>query len=1171
MFCGRACHYDKLQFRCDSSGSGGSYDGQGNAIGIGHYSTMYSMFDSQTGPQTGFVMYCGSSITDQWAHGINVQKSFYGGAQGPWGTIETGGESWQDVTVTVTFINYSVYADSSGVWRTRYDSVEVAVNGGVIGTGPGLDFYNNTFIAPNSVPVYSGCLYCEHTTQADWFGATGRIEGGVLHVSAQGSGTFGVQWMVDGTWITTPISMPPGSQYAGGSNSYGFSLQSKTQKKEDRTYLGQSANCVTGDGQHWSVYHGIRTAEDGGAYNGWLFPNPPREAVRMNPEDYEAMVLRYGSYGWYYYVIDRADRDILNEQYVNVHPARSQYLARVTGGTHVFEDLLHEPTYCFVNESYNKSGPNQSVDYAPPGVTVIATDQPTVPPCGQTESQTFNYYVPSLSHQYNFPTLDRIDNGPIAGNLGGWQPWGTYFNTIGSPHYSYFLFYPTDDAWKINNVGVSPDELWIPARQQLIDHPDLPAIQRTRHIVDVVSEPLNQNGLEGLILQVSGNMPCYWGIGKMDVQNVTILDSVAVDARSKGRWVLDDRTNPDMDSSAITIPAGQTKVSFYLGSYYTHPFMTPHMAKEMAFAITDGNVKSCDVYLVANDGTPEHQENGQTVLAVPPSRILIGSSATGGRWTIPKGTSKKWITTAAYDGGNDWGTDTYVGIAPKKDDGSPDMIVQTETNVTLGDDLPTRTGVLIEFDLTASDDKKPTKIGFPTFYLHPASAQKVVKEAARHAALISPNGPVNRFGGGGYFDYFADSITSYINPESSLVGAPMAGDWLTHKRPWFLAKEAHDGLDDEIATIYEGGVEYTMDKHLWRDPFDGSLVTHSFFAKNATGKPVACMVNSYSAIPPTGAMPSKRRSAASDWKPTGASGCYTYSYIGNRKYVVSPTPLIVYKQGDTGYTNLLTPDTTLIPDDWKGGYFVPKAADDPVYVVRDGGDKPKDWFKFRAWRGCVSLIGFSKATKGMFPFNLEDDQGRLHRVSITKDGEVHFCRSDSTIPLPKWAIDLDATKGLGDCTTPRIVIDVHQRLTLIFTRSQSDSQFDVHQMVSDDDGSTWTDPTMLFPSCKFPTTAAASDGTVIAAAFEYQSGTSGPGKIKMVIQRPGDVKQSDPFYLHGEDDAPLIVAEDSFHVCEAKDYQGRWVLAVHMDGDDSVSDWWSADNCRTFTQVKPAS
>lgn len=103
----------------------------------------------------------------------------------------------------------------------------------------------------------------------------------------------------------------------------------------------------------------------------------------------------------------------------------------------------------------------------------------------------------------------------------------------------------------------------------------------------------------------------------------------------------------------------------------------------------------------------------------------------------------------------------------------------------------------------------------------------------------------------------------------------------------------------------------------------------------------------------------------------------------------------------------------------------------------------------------------------------------------------------------------------------------------------------------------------LFPRGKHPVIAIGNMGTIRAAYVD--------GQIHGCFQHLWDffLEMPDRFVFKGPYNAPLAVEDDSFQIVHGFHGPKWWHLVVRIAGEECVSEWVSADECRTWERVSP--
>lgn len=215
----------------------------------------------------------------------------------------------------------------------------------------------------------------------------------------------------------------------------------------------------------------------------------------------------------------------------------------------------------------------------------------------------------------------------------------------------------------------------------------------------------------------------------------------------------------------------------------------------------------------------------------------------------------------------------------------------------------------------------------------------------------------------------------------------------------------------------------------------------------------------------------------------------------------------------------------------------------------------------RKWhRGWVK----GKQSADGFPYILQTREGHLHRSSV-KAGDLWYRQAHDSTPVPGWASAVQVTSTSDVSSQGRMAVDpVSRRIWIVYARSGGNA----YTRYSDDYGQTWSAETLFMASSKYPEIKASPDGVLVRAVFQYVSGSSGPGTLVAQYKGPGDTSWSSPFALKDSGGSPLTVSDTPFSLDKASDYQDRWSLAVVIDGETDISDWYSTESKPlTFTRV----
>ena len=206
---------------------------------------------------------------------------------------------------------------------------------------------------------------------------------------------------------------------------------------------------------------------------------------------------------------------------------------------------------------------------------------------------------------------------------------------------------------------------------------------------------------------------------------------------------------------------------------------------------------------------------------------------------------------------------------------------------------------------------------------------------------------------------------------------------------------------------------------------------------------------------------------------------------------------------------------------------------------------------------------------GAEPWNLENSVGQYY--SAFRDlSRIRFRRAPFTIP-PYELSEIAAAPPSGYVYgEPAFIQDWRHRHILLFSKLEkaNPTNVSVMEIVSDDDGKTWSDPTTVFTGARKPRPAIhPSTGAIVRMA--YKPGTPATvGTLVANIQYPGDAAPGAEFTVQEYVNAALrnlSVTDAGFGIAGAADAPGRWLLICTREGEGGPSDFQSWDECKTFT------
>lgn len=214
----------------------------------------------------------------------------------------------------------------------------------------------------------------------------------------------------------------------------------------------------------------------------------------------------------------------------------------------------------------------------------------------------------------------------------------------------------------------------------------------------------------------------------------------------------------------------------------------------------------------------------------------------------------------------------------------------------------------------------------------------------------------------------------------------------------------------------------------------------------------------------------------------------------------------------------------------------------PLPLIGSGADsvqlRPRDLVRLRA---AVTRTDSS-------PWPLEVRTGQYHRTHVQR-GIVQYRRANAV--LPPFVVGSQPVTGLQ----PRCARDYRGRVRLFYT-AEPLPVGGVLQLVSDDDGVSFSGPASVMPGAAFPSIAYdARTETVFATMY---------GGGALYGWRETAAIAGTPFLLRDQNGAPLAVEEDVAHATPAPGAEARWLLAARILGEGALSLWESTDDGATW-------
>ncbi len=454
---------------------------------------------------------------------------------------------------------------------------------------------------------------------------------------------------------------------------------------------------------------------------------------------------------------------------------------------------------------------------------------------------------------------------------------------------------------------------------------------------------------------------CPWGISRFTAQKPTIPASLACDSASSSLVTALTNCTLAAGSSIVVTPSGAGDVEFVMSwaDFSTKPWLYGAMSKQFKFNWTTTNISAINIYAEGWDG----------------ERVLIYASADKATW-------KDWpLTGSAVKFAGSWEQDFGRGIIT---DLGADVDADGISPATMGDTLrscvfgllPGRTARRIVWVITPTSSGSNVTVGYPEFR-HNSEVARYVPEISQQGVFLTPDGPGVRVGSVQYWNsggnVFADPP---IASDPAIM--PTILDGLCTRRVWFEGKSATDGLDTEIATIYDSN-EYTLRKHMAVDPTDAGQSCHSFWTAGATS-PVVCLVSSLREMPPMQCFPVRKRDT--DWQTTDDWSYQVWCNAYQDRYYSSAKQELRMWDGAAFVTD---DDTTVNVNGWQI-YSHDLALDNTEGTYHFLGPASIDYAELRPWHGAFAVI--DRANNAGAPLSSDCHLDGRHFRSYLYDGEV---------------------------------------------------------------------------------------------------------------------------------------------------------------------------------------
>jgi hypothetical protein len=358
-------------------------------------------------------------------------------------------------------------------------------------------------------------------------------------------------------------------------------------------------------------------------------------------------------------------------------------------------------------------------------------------------------------------------------------------------------------------------------------------------------------------------------------------------------------------------------------------------------------------------------------------------------------------------------------------------------------------------------------------------------------------------------------------------------------------------------TVLEGqerSTDMLTDLGLVFDSVEGNTVEDAAFDTFASILPAPdynrvqfALMNEFD-VPPMAFAPTK--AVDSDWKFTGAreQACHSWA-TEPRRYIVPGTKPLE-----------LLDDTGVLWTSPEAGYVSGHTVSNHNHQV----DNSEAGFTLK-WNGtqyaedCRPFVGHYAsmgdnepvATGGIW--NFSNTLGRYHEV-WAEDGKIFHGWADKPVPHSGLTGIAQVTAGPDD-SEPRGTVTLQNGDVLIVFR-RSDSSY---RTITRSDGGSYDTPTLMFSNTHNPIVKPNFVGGLLFAAFRWDSGTSGPGKIIGAYQGPSDTGPGSEFNLKDELGADLKFEDLGFCFTEPKDTMFAYVLVAVPEGGSEMKRYGCKD------------
>lgn len=1020
----------------------------------------------------------------------------------------SGTEFVSSLSITARLTNLKLYGKITGsLHRLVCDSIEIYEGDTLVDTLAGLDV-TSSGCGPQYVPVIGLPFTVTGSATASADGITGEEE---WEFDARTELSVGGGWRfkdADSEWTALPVTPYSGSMPTGD-GPYGL----PTPSSPAEFTFGSLLNLLDARSESAtetipsSYLVDITTEVKTGVIV--LQPDIEKAIDRSMGNDYRQLWYRAtfpetkASLRRAWAYPDEAGDSVENQPVV--HPETDVLLSTVGNTAHAIEDVMGYTSYAPVQLGHSK---NNSIR---PTIGLLGGFDPVEDATAESVSVEFPLSVADWDSY-----LGHDDQ--IVRYVASWC----------HPQWSYFYW---RDNWEVDGGAVDWDIYWGQIREQHIQNDDLnPKENRLTRNSNILTLLWNEQGNEPFLTALASGL--FWiGSSRWKVDSASVDSEITLSETRPGEWsVVDDEADLAFGSGGITVSGfdgSSADIDLEFGSFTEDPYMLLYLAKkvQLSWEFTDG------------PGAVEVQ-----LVGIDDAVTVLDDLVEGVMFTLPKGEQTDFAGSWAIDNGNGAVTDTGSDVAPTGLSSATMSDSERVMAFQLGNG---RTWKALRFHVTGADSETELVIEWPEFELwddHPTA----IWESGKTAAWLWPNGPGIRWG---QWTWYLEGIGFQDPPVVSGLGtANTIIDWLAWRFRVLQGAGTSD-LAGEITTLlgtlydsYEGQSIAVVDKFSMAVPLPkGSDDVHR-----------GALINSFAEVPPLSMFPYRKRSTA-DWSASGDYAQVVYDWAFEKRPIVSTSGALVYLVDDSG---TIVGETGTAPTGWQVWRFAPQLdGTEDEWKVRTS---TREYGEVRPWHGWFCLLKEAAGTSNhVTAIQLPWGAG----VVAWSDGTgIWVARSNYPVP---FSYDMVAKlRDDADDVQPRLRVEFGlSRLWMVWRRS-----VEMWEAYSDDDGKTWSEPALVASDVGWVDGWSDRRGFGGKAYFEYDSGTSGPGKIKLRVRGPGDTSFGSWITVE-VGGTPVSFADGSYKFWAPEDQQSTWMLSATKEGDSAPTNFCSYDEGTTWAEI----